>query len=56
VLKIDTLNCRNLRVEEDSSKEENSGNEVGNWAKSSRIRKPVPPPAAEEDLRFVFSF
>jgi len=33
-----------------NSREKNSGNDVGNWVKGSRIRKPVPPPAAVEDL------
>jgi len=41
-----------LKVKEDNSKKENSGNEVGNWVKRSRSRKPVPPPAlaAVEDF------
>jgi len=42
------FDCGNLRVKEDNSKEENSGNEVGNWVQGSRIRKPVP--AGVEDL------
>ena len=34
----------------DDSKEENSVREVGNCVKGSRIRNPVPPPTAVEDL------
>jgi len=37
-------------VTADDSKEENSVREVGNCVKGSRIRKPVPPPTAGEDV------
>ena len=34
----------------DDSNEENSVREVGNCVKGSRIRNPVPPPTAGEDV------
>jgi len=37
-------------VTEDDSKEDNSVCEEGNCVKGSRIRNPVPPPTAEEDV------
>jgi len=37
-------------VTADDSKEENSVREVGNCVRGSRIRNPVPPPTAVEDV------
>jgi len=49
-LKKDNLDCGSLRAREDTSKEEKLGSEDGSCVKGSRMRKPVPPPVAAEDL------
>jgi len=49
-LKKDTLDCGSLSASEDTSNEETLGSEDGSCVKGSRMRKPVPPPVAAEDL------
>ena len=44
------MDCGSLRAREDTSKEEKLGSEDGSCVKGSRMRKPVPPPVAAEDL------
>jgi len=47
MLYTDILERESWRVMEDDSKEEKSGRRVGSSVKSSRMRKPVPPPVVE---------
>jgi len=49
-LKKNTLDCGSLRAREDTSNEEKLGSKEGSCVKGSRMRKPVPPPVAAEDL------
>ena len=49
-MKKDTLDCGSLRAREDTSNKKKLGSEDGNCVKGSRMRKPVPPPVAAEDL------
>jgi len=49
-LKKGTSDCNSLRAREDTSKDEILGSKEGDCVKGSRMRKPVPPPGAAEDL------